>query len=118
MQTITSDMNEADKQSFEQFCHLSARRIQYLARLTFRTLTGLPMAGEPHDQNPEVPRHGLQCCLVRMLHIYRESSHVLRRKLAEAEAQLQHCPVEVAEEHLSKLEGMLSEVEAERKAKN
>jgi hypothetical protein len=113
-QVLYAGLNELDQEVFEQFCHLSARRIQCLARLTFRGLTGKAMAGEIHDIDLDVPAKCVALTSMRMAEVYRASSPELRRKMVAAQALLEGRTPEVVEAQLSDLERVLSTVEEQQ----
>lgn len=98
--------------AFKQFCHLSARRMQFFAQAVHRHLTGKPMAGEPAGANP---LHEATWIEMRMAEIYRESPPDLKHEMAEAEARFRDWPIEKTEMLLSGLLMLLAEIEENRK---
>lgn len=97
--------------AFSQFCHLAARRSQFLTRAIYRSLTGQRMTDEPSESNP---LHDVFWMEMRMTEIYRASSSRLRRRMITAEARFRNCTVPEAESILSKLVELLNELEAKR----
>lgn len=97
--------------AFSQFCHLAARRAQFLTRAIYRSLTGQRMADEPPDANPLQDGFWME---MRMTEIYRASSSRLRRRMIAAEARFRNCTISEAESILSKLVELLNEFEAKR----
>ena len=98
-----------NNEAFNQFCHLSARRMQFFAQAMHRVLTGRPMAGEPAGATP---LHEASWIEMRMAGLYRESPTEVQREMAAAEARFRDWPVEQAEALLSDLVSLLKEFEA------
>lgn len=97
--------------AFDQFCHLAARRAQFVARVIHKSLTGQRMADEPSDSNS---LHDVFWMEMRMTEIYLASSLRLRRRMIAAEARFRNCTIPEAESILVKLAELLSEFEAKR----
>lgn len=100
-----------ESSAFEQFCHLAARRSQFLTRVIHKSLTGHRMVDEPSDSNPLQDVFWME---MRMTEIYRASSSRLRRRMIVAEARFRNCTIPEAESILSKLVELLNEFEAKR----
>jgi hypothetical protein len=97
--------------AFDQFCHLAARRSQFLTRVIHKSLTSHQMADEAPDSNPLQDVFWME---MRMTEIYRASSSRLRRRMIAAEARFRNCTIPEAESILSKLVELLNEFEAKR----
>jgi len=97
--------------AFSQFCHLAARRCQFLTRVIPAALTGQRMADEPSDSNPLQDVFWME---LRMTEIYRASSSRLRPRMIAAEARFRNCTIPEAESILGKLVELLNEFEAKR----
>lgn len=100
-----------ESSAFDQFCHLAARRSQFLTRVVHKSLTGHGMADEPSDSNPLQDVVWME---IRMTEIYRAGSSRLRRRMIAAEARFRNCTILEAESILSKLVEFLNEFEAKR----
>lgn len=103
---------DPDQETFNQFCHLSARRTQFAVRVVHRMLTGQPMADEPAGATPLQDVVWIE---MRMAEIYRQSPPDLQQKLAAAEARFRDWPIEKAEALLSTFVELLNEFDAKRK---
>ena len=104
---------ERTNEAFNQFCHLSASRLQFRAQALHRALTGKPMVGEPSGANP---LHEATWIAMRMVEIYRESPAELQRDMVGAEARFRDWPIEKTEALLSDLVDLLNDMDQHRKA--
>jgi len=97
--------------TFNEFCHLSARRVQFLSQVIHTALTGKRMAAEPAGS---MPLREVAWIEMRLADIYRGSSPRFRRKLAAAEARFRNCTNQEAEAILAHHVEVLNEIEAKR----
>lgn len=100
-----------ENSAFHQFCHLAARRSQFLARAIHKSLTGQRMTDESSDSNPLQEVFWME---MRMIEIYRASSSQLRRQMVAAEARFRNCSIKKARLILSDLLKLLAEFESKR----